>query len=663
MLNKGDNMSKEKISVDCDCGCNDDSSHGHGISCGCGCEHEFVKNSKDGRNRVSTKKDIAIVLRILFSLVGIIVSKIITNQAISLYCLIFSAITCGVDLIFSCVKAICKKQFFNENLLMIIASITAFIIGEGFEGALIITLYRVGSLLEDIAIRSSQNKLDSVMKIGVDKVHLVSAEGIIDVAPDKIEIGSLIHVNKGEKVPLDGILLCGCTEFDVKAITGESKYQTVKGGDNVFSGSVNLGESAIIKVTKIYAESTCQKIVKMVEEAQDKKAKAQKFISKFAKVYTPIVCAVTFLIAVIPPLIDNYNFSKWIYKALAFLVVSCPCALVISVPLSFFIGIGALAKRGVIVKSSIVLENVADVDLVAFDKTGTITYGDFEVKEIFIYNNADKEKVIEYASALEKFSSHPIANVISSCRKTNLIVQDVKEMAGCGVSGVINGDTVVVGNKRLMQAFGVNVVENNSFDLCVYVCINGQLVGEFSLKDKIKENSKFAIALLKKSGVKKTTMLSGDLKKIVSEVCDKVGIDEWKSDLMPEQKVEMLNIFKTQGRNVAYVGDGINDSPSIASADVGIAMGVLGSDIAVENADVVIIDDNLEKISQTIIHSKKVINVVKQNIFFSLATKFFIMALSLFIKLTMGIAMFADIGVMLLAVLNSFRCNKIKKSA
>ncbi len=653
-------MNKKKASNNGDC-CNN--IHKHGISCECWCGHEVVVGSKDVGIRLFTKKDIFIVLRILFSLVGVIVSRIISNREISLYCLILSAITCGVDLIISYIRAISKKHFFNENLLMLIASVTAFIIGEGFEGALIITLYRVGSHLETVAIRSSQNKLDSVVKMGVDTVHLVLSEGIIDSSPDRVEVGSLICVNKGEKVPLDGVLFCGCVELDVKAITGESKYQTVKGGDNVFSGSVNLGDSIIIKATKSYEESTCQKIVKMVEEAQDKKANAQKFISKFAKVYTPIVCAVAFLIAVIPPIIDNYNFPKWIYKALAFLVVSCPCALVISVPLSFFIGIGALAKKGVIVKSSIVIEKIAGVDLVAFDKTGTITYGEFEVKEIFIYNNADKEKVIEYASAIEKFSSHPVARVISSCKNSNLNVQDVKEISGCGVTGVINGDTVVVGNNRLMKMFGVNVVENNLIDLSVYICVNGQLVGEFALKDKIKENSTVAIDLLKKSGVKKIAMLSGDLKKIVSEVCDKLGIDEWKSDLMPEQKVEMIKVFKARGYRVAYVGDGINDSPSIASADVGIAMGVLGSDMAIENADIVIVDDKLEKISQTIMCSKKVINVVKQNILLSLITKFFIMVLSLFIKLPMGIAMFADIGVMLLAVLNSFRCNKIKKSA
>ncbi len=631
--------------------------HAHKISCECSSCQEFAK--EEGENKPK-KKGLYILARVIISFLMLISSLFIDSETIKTGLVIFSSALCGYDLVVNCIMQISKKNVLNENLLMIIASVVAFVIGERLEGALIVILYRLGALLESLAIQSSQKQIDAISKLKIEGVKVITKRGIAESLPNEVVVGSLIQVNKGERVPIDGILLYGVAELDVMAISGESNYLTVKSGDEILSGSINVGESIIVKTTKCFEDSVCQKIVKMVDEAQDKKAKAQRFVSSFAKIYTPIVCGIALLIGGVVPLFDGMNFSKWIYKALSFLVVSCPCALVISVPLAFFIGIGSLAKRGILVKSSIVIENASKITAVAFDKTGTLTRGEFDIVNIETYNGFSVDKVMDYAVTLEKISTHPLAKVISNYKNTDLVVSEGQETVGKGVKGIINGDIVGVGNSRLASDFDVRLNDDEGSLNCVYVYINNLLAGKIILEDKVKENAKNAVKLLKKYQVQKTVMLSGDKKQVAKLVGAEVCIDEVFYGLLPSEKTEKLLEIK-KNNHVAFVGDGINDSPSLASADVGFAMGGLGSDIAVESADVVILDDDLEKISLTIKHSRKILRIVKENIFCSIGVKVAVMILSLIIKLPMGIAMFADIGIMLLAVFNSFRC-KDKKS-
>lgn len=647
---------EESIST-CSCGHCGGEKHGHihdQISCGCGC---CDSGDKSGGVAFS---NLFRILQIVLSLVLVILSVFIESKILALIFRVVSAIICGVELIISVVKKFLKKQIFSENLLMLIASITAFIIGEGVEGALIVTLFRLGEFLEDVATDFSIKKIDTILKIETKAVHVFSEKGLSDVDSKLVAVGSLIQVNKGERVPIDGVMIYGDGEFDTKAITGESKYLNAGIGEEVYSGSINIGDTVIIKTTKLFSDSVSQRIVKIVEESLDKKAKCQRFITSFACKYTPIVCVIALLIATVIPLFDQMNFSKWIYKALAFLVVSCPCALVISVPLAFFTGIGALAKIGVLVKSSVSIEKLSKANVAVFDKTGTLTTGEFEINEIKIYNGYDRNKVVNYAASIEKYSNHPIAKVISSISDEKVLVEDVKEITGLGVVADINDNKIAVGNARLMEKVGINIVDNWEM-LTVYISINGNLAGKIYLTDKIKDNAKSAISLIKNAGVKKTIILSGDKKESVDEVGEILGIDNVFSELLPEEKLSRLIEEKTKNKGkIIYVGDGINDSPALANADVGVSMGGLGSDIAIESSDVVVMDDNLNKISYAINHSKKIMKRVIENIVFSLGVKFLVVVLSVAFTIPMGLAMFADVGVMCLAILNSMRCYKIK---
>ncbi len=630
------------------------------LSCDCGCCNGEVKNCDDKRNYVSN--NLGVIIKIILSLGLVFASLFVEDYTLSTIICAFSVLMCGLGLAKKCFYGFKKKNFFNENLLMLIASITAFILGEGFEGALIITLFAIGEFLEGAATFSSKKKIEALTKFQVVTVRVVLSSGIENVKPSSVDIGSLIQVNKGEIVPIDGVLLCGSSEFDVKSITGESRFKSLASGDCVYSGYINLGETIIIKTTRKYDDSTTQKITKIVKESLDKKAKTQKFITAFAKKYTPIVCMLAVAFAVVPPIFDSFNFSKWIYKALVILVVSCPCALVISVPLAFFVGIGGFAKRKILVKSSMCVEQLSKIEEVVFDKTGTLTTAEFILDKIETYNGYEENCVLEYVVAIEKNSTHPIAKSLTNLTKTSLKVQDVKEYPGKGVCGSIDGKTVCVGNYRFMISSNIEVDKEDSDALIIFVSVGGKLAAKLYLFDKIKEQAKNIVKDLSKVGIDETCVLSGDKEAITRKVCDEIGINSHISELLPDQKVSKLIEEKNKIKGkIMFVGDGINDSPSLSVADIGVAMGGLGSDLAIDVSDVVIMDDDLNKIPLTIKHSKKISRIVKHNIVSSLTIKVVIMLLGIIFTLPMGIAMFADVGVMLFAVLNSFRCGKIKE--
>ncbi len=628
----------------------------HLTFCDCGYCDEIIK--KDEGNKPIFLVYLFEEIRILVTLFLIIFSFVINNASISYILLVCSTVICGADLLLDTFKNIIKGKIFTEKFLMSIACITAFIIGEGFEGAIIILLFRVGELLEAVATQSSKRQIDATAKMKVSIVHLISKKGINDVLPQEVEIGSLIHVNKGEAVAIDGELLVGEATLDVKPITGESKYSSVKVGGNVFSGSINVGDAIIIKTTKRYYDSVCQKIVKIVEKTQEKKANAQKFITNFAKKYTPIVCILAIIIALIPPLFDQFNYDKWIYKALSLLVISCPCAMVISVPLSFFCGIGAMAKLGILTKNSLSIEKLNKAKCIIFDKTGTLTKGKFSISNIQTLGNYSCEEILKFASILERLSSHPIAKAFSY--NGEIIPKDYKEIAGKGMIGSVVGEEIIVGNARLLEDFKIEFTKAESQEVILYLAINRILEGIIYLEDCVKKDGKSLACKLKKQGIGSTVILSGDNESVVKKVSQIVGVDKYYSNLMPEEKLEKLRDIKnkTKGSSV-YVGDGINDAPSIVCADVGVAMGAIGSDIAVQNADIVIMNDNLINLTYLISHSKKIMRIVRQNIVLPLVVKALVITLSLLLSMPMWLAMFADVGIMLVAVINSFRCKKL----
>ncbi len=624
------------------------------LRCGCSSCRQQVQ-AKNEKNNFFSRYCVELV-KITLSLILFVLGFFINGIEMILF--IFSAVIVGYDLIINLIKNLIKLNFFDENTLMLIASITAFILGENFEGALIVILFFIGELLERIATDNSKRKISGLSKLKSKVAHLITREGMKDVAPEEIEVGSLIEIRSGESVPIDGILLGAPCDFDVKAITGESKYLTVENGGAVYSGAINVGNPVIIRTTKAYKDSTVENIISMVQGSLSKKAKAQKFITNFAKIYTPIIFCLAIFIGVIPPFIDQMNFEKWIYKALSFLVISCPCALVISVPLSFFIGIGGLAKKGVLVKGSCFLENILDIDTIVFDKTGTLTYGDFVIDNIQPFNGYSNEDVLDLAVCLEQKSNHPIARAIVKYKgKSDLICEDFEDTTGKGVSGVIENKKVFLGNEKLMKDCGISVFDEYAGTV-LYLSIDNVLAGKIFVKDKIKENAKETLGLLRKMGLNNSIILSGDCELIAKSVGKEVGVEKVYYGLLPDDKLNKLKNIKSN-KKVIYVGDGINDSPSLALADVGIAMGGLGSEIATGTSDVVILDDNLDKIPKTIKHARKIKRVVYQNIIGSLAIKGLIMLLSVLFPLPVWISMFADVGVMLLAVCNAFRVGKV----
>lgn len=568
----------------------------------------------------------------------------------------------GGEVVLTAIKNIAKGQVFDENFLMTVATIGAFTINQYPEAVAVMLFYEIGETIQGYAVNKSRSSISSLMDIRADYANIIINGKEKKVSPETVKVEDVILVKPGEKVPLDGVVIEGESFIDTSALTGESVPRKIVPNDEILSGGINTSGLLKVKVTKKFGESTVSRILEMVENAASKKADTEKFITKFAKVYTPIVVVLAILIAVIPSIfIKDALFSTWLYRSLVFLVVSCPCALVVSVPLGFFAGIGGASKKGVLVKGSNYLELLKDLETVVFDKTGTLTEGVFSVTEINT-NGIDKEKLIEVAAMAESFSNHPIAiSIIKEYGKEidKEVIKEYKEISGRGIKAVINNEEVLVGNSKLMNEFKILYNEVDSIGTVVYCAINGEFKGSIVISDKIKENAVEALINLKKAGVKKTVMLTGDNKKTAYKVGEKINIDEVHSELLPLDKVkEVEEIMKRSNKNgkLAFVGDGVNDAPVLARADIGIAMGGIGSDAAIEAADIVLMKDDINALVDAINVSKKTNKILWQNIVFALGIKILVMVLGTFGIANMWTAVFADVGVTIIAIINSTRC-------
>lgn len=638
-----------------ECDCEECRPENSGLTCGCSaCKHKH--GAEDGKEGFLNEHGFDLIKIIVSSL--LLLSTIVFKYAdtVKLVLCIIAYVISAYEIFINCIKGIANKNFLDENTLMFIASVTAFCLGNYSEGVFIVVLYALGELLEDVATDNSRKKIAGLSELKSVTARVITKTGFADVSPASVEVGTLIEVRKGDRVPIDGILLGASAEFDMKAITGESKPYVIEDGQTVYSGAINTGNSVVIKTTKLYKDSTVEKIISMVEGANAQKAKSQKFITSFAKVYTPIVVLAALIVAFIPPLFDGMNFTFWIYKALSFLVVSCPCALVISVPLAFFTGIGNMAKNGVLVKGSNYIDALAGVKTTAFDKTGTLTKGEFGVESVKTFSDMSEEEVIAFAAALESKSTHPISKAICARNgeESVLKAENVKEISGKGIAGTVKGRKILVGNAKLMADNGIEIGNENYYGTVIYVAADGKFEGKIFICDTVKEEARETIELLKNAGVNETVMFSGDNATVCEKVGNQIKIDRIYSELLPEQKAEKLKELKQKNNGkVLFAGDGINDAPSLALADVGVAMGALGSEIAVESADVVIMDDDIKKIPYAIKKSKTIRRKVIENIAGSLAIKAIIMLLTLTTGVPVWMAMFGDVGVMLLAVLNS----------
>ena len=568
----------------------------------------------------------------------------------------------GGEVVLTAIKNIAKGQVFDENFLMTVATIGAFTINQYPEAVAVMLFYEIGETIQGYAVNKSRSSISSLMDIRADYANIIINGKEKKVSPETVKVEDVILVKPGEKVPLDGVVIEGESFIDTSVLTGESVPRKIVPNDEILSGGINTSGLLKVKVTKKFGESTVSRILEMVENAASKKADTEKFITKFAKVYTPIVVVLAILIAVIPSIfIKDALFSTWLYRSLVFLVVSCPCALVVSVPLGFFAGIGGASKKGVLVKGSNYLELLKDLETVVFDKTGTLTEGVFSVTEINT-NGIDKEKLIEVAAMAESFSNHPIAiSIIKEYGKEidKEVIKEYKEISGRGIKAVINNEEVLVGNSKLMNEFNILYNEVDSIGTVVYCAINGEFKGSIVISDKIKENAVEALINLKKAGVKKTVMLTGDNKKTAYKVGEKINIDEVHSELLPLDKVkEVEEIMKRSNKNgkLAFVGDGVNDAPVLARADIGIAMGGIGSDAAIEAADIVLMKDDINALVDAINVSKKTNKILWQNIVFALGIKILVMVLGTFGIANMWTAVFADVGVTIIAIINSTRC-------
>ena len=582
--------------------------------------------------------------------------------ALALILFVASYLLIGGKVVLTAIKNIARGQLFDENFLMTVATIGAFYISEYQEAVAVMLFYEIGETIQGYAVNKSRSSISSLMDIRADYANIIIDGKEKKVSPETVKVEDIILVKPGEKIPLDGIVVEGESFVDTSALTGESVPRKIAVNDEILSGGINTNGVLKVKVTKKFGESTVSRILEMVENAANKKANTEKFITKFAKVYTPIVVALAILIAVVPSIfIKDALFSTWLYRALVFLVVSCPCALVVSVPLGFFAGIGGASKKGVLVKGSNYLELLKDLETVVFDKTGTLTEGVFTVTEINT-NNIQKEKLIEVAAMAESFSNHPIAiSIIKEYGKEidKEVIEEYEEIAGHGIKAVINNEEILIGNAKLMNQFNISYNEVDSIGTVVYCAINGEFKGSIVISDKIKENAAEALINLKAAGVKKTVMLTGDNKKTAEKVGEKVNIDEVHSELLPLGKVkEVEKLLKASNKNgrLAFVGDGVNDAPVLARADIGIAMGGIGSDAAIEAADVVLMKDDINALVDAINVSKKTNKILWQNIIFALGVKVIVMVLGTFGIANMWTAVFADVGVTIIAIINSTRC-------
>lgn len=583
----------------------------------------------------------------------------------------------GHDILRKAIKGIRNRRVFDENFLMAVATVGAMVLavssdGDYFEAIAVMLFYQVGEWFQGYAVGKSRRNISELMDIRPDYANIENDGKLEQVDPDEVEIGSVIIVQPGEKVPIDGIIIEGNTTLNTSALTGESLPRDAKAGDEIISGCINMTGVLKIKTTKEFGESTVSKILDLVENASSQKSKSENFISRFAKVYTPFVCYSALALAILPPLVRmlfmglSADWGTWVYRALTFLIISCPCALVISIPLSFFAGIGGASQAGVLVKGSNYLETLSKVRTVVFDKTGTLTQGVFEVDDIH-HNEMEKEKLIEYAALAECASSHPISKSLQRAYGKELDrsrVSDIQEISGNGVIAKVDDVEVAAGNDKLMRMLNIDYKDCHSTGTIIHMAVNGKYAGHIVISDIVKPHAREAIESLRKSGTNRTVMLTGDARKVAEQVAASLGIDEVYSELLPSDKVskvEELLKEKTGKSRLAFVGDGINDAPVLTRADIGIAMGAMGSDAAIEAADIVLMDDDPLKISKAIRISRKCLGIVYQNIVLALGIKFICLILGAFGEVNMYMAIFADVGVMILAVLNAIRCLFVKK--
>ncbi|WP_370749521.1 heavy metal translocating P-type ATPase [Eubacterium sp.] len=672
----------------CSCGHDHEHEHHHDHNhCSCGHDHDHHGHShgcdccEDGAE-IDLRKTVAgvvvfLIAMVIFHIPGLFKTIDIDTAQLITYLLIY--LLTARDIVLNAIKDLFKGKAMDEQFLMTVSSLGAFFVGQYPEACAVMLFYMVGELFQDYAVDKSRDSITDLMDIRPDYANLLKKDGSYEkVSPDKVKIGDTIIVKPGEKVPLDGVVISGQGSIDTSSLTGESLPRETMAGDDIISGSISINGALTIKVTKEFGESTVSKILELVEHASGKKAKTERFITRFAKVYTPIVVACAVVLAIIPPLVVSFvlggniaDFAKtwqpWIYRALTFLVVSCPCALVISVPLSFFAGIGAASTKGVLVKGSDYLEKISGCDTIVFDKTGTLTKGIFKVSKI--NSKVSDLEFLKAAVIAEIYSNHPIAKSLKDALKItdskayfdiearqNEI--SIEEIHGKGIKAQLDGSTILAGNKKLMDQFGIACDNAQGAATVVYVTVDGQYLGYALIEDQIKETSKETIKKLKELGVKKTVMLTGDRKEIADSIAKELGIDEVHSELLPADKVSHVEKLLKESKTLAFVGDGVNDAPVLARADVGIAMGAMGSDAAIEAADIVLMDDNPKNITKAIKISRRTMSIAKQNIIFALVVKVAVLVLAAVGIATMWAAVFADVGVCVLAILNAMRTAK-----
>ena len=642
--------------------------HNHEHACSCEHNHEDINKGQFLFKLIGGG---------FFLIAGYILNEVAENGKIDLpdfsflVCFMLSYLIVGFDIIKEAVEGVMHKDIFNENLLMTIASLGAFAVGEYSEGCMVVFLFTIGEFLQGLALDKSRKSIKNMLEAKVEVVNIIDGEKEKAISPEEVKIGDLMIIRPGEKLDIDGVITNGTSQFDMKSLTGETIPVTKGVGDSVLAGSVSLDGTVTVKAEKEYKDSTVSRILNMLEKSQDKKSHAQKFITRFARIYTPIVCLIAVLIMVVPPLFFNGQWHEWLYRGLSALVVSCPCALVISIPLSFFAGIGACSREGILVKGGNYLEILAKADTGVFDKTGTLTNGKFEFvtcehNHCHCKDNQHRE-LLKIIAACERYSNHPIAksiNVAFGHYADECEVKDSKTYAGLGVSAIVDGVKYYVGNEKLMKEHCNDFKETNVIGTAIYCCSESEFMGDIVFADIIKQDSKDALKALKKLGIAKTVMMTGDKEEIAKDIASKAGIDTVYSRLMPDEKANIVSELQKSGSTVVYTGDGINDAPVLSQADVGVAMGGAGSDVAVEASDMVIMGDSLSKLATGKKVAKKTIRIVHENIIFAIAVKLLIIigcAIGIFDENAMWLAVFGDVGVCLIAIANSLRALRVGK--
>lgn len=618
------------------------------------------------------KKQKKVLIRILVSAALMVILTLLPlNGYLRLGLFLIPYLIIGYDILKKALKGIKNKQVFDENFLMAVATVGAILLGKYTEGVAVMLFYQIGEWFQSYAVGKSRRNISDLMDIRPDYANVEREGQLQKVDPDEVEIGTIIVVQPGEKIPIDGVIVEGKAALNTSALTGESLPREANVGDEVISGCINMTGVLKIQTIREFGESTVSKILDLVENSSSKKSRSENFISKFARYYTPAVCYGALALAVLPPLVRLFilqmpaQWGSWIYRSLTFLVISCPCALVISIPLSFFAGIGGASNAGVLVKGSNYLETLSKTKYVVFDKTGTLTKGIFEVSGVH-HNKVEEAKILEYAALAESFSNHPISRSLKNAYGRPVDqsrVTDVEEISGNGVIAKVDGETVAAGNDKLMKRLGISFMECHHAGTVVHIAVNGEYAGHILISDEVKEHSKEAIQALKKAGIKQTVMLTGDARKAAVQVAEKIGVDQVYSELLPADKVakvEALLERKGEKEKLAFVGDGINDAPVLSRADIGVAMGALGSDAAIEAADIVLMDDDPLKMVKAIKIAKKCLRIVYENIYFAIGIKVICLILGAVGIANMWLAIFADVGVMVIAVLNAIRALFVK---